>query len=93
MKNSIKNNEGLKIPIVDTEICKNCKACIDICPNSAISSARKDTCSKCMRYCLVYEVPCKPEKIVFDYEYCDSCGQCIDVCPEKAIRWFTVKNN
>lgn len=93
MKNNCSKEGKLKIPIVDPEICTLCKNCINACPENAIKTARKDTCSRCMRYCLVYEVPCKPEKVVFEYEYCNNCGKCIDSCPVKAISWFNIKNN
>jgi Pyruvate/2-oxoacid:ferredoxin oxidoreductase delta subunit len=83
----------LRVPVVDPEICKNCKKCINICPSNAVKTVRKNTCSRCVRYCLIMEVPCKPKKIVFEYDHCNSCGLCVDICPENAIYWFTPKDS
>jgi Pyruvate/2-oxoacid:ferredoxin oxidoreductase delta subunit len=91
MSSSDKSKGKLKVPVVDTEICKNCKKCINACPNNAIKTVRKDTCSRCLRYCFIMKVPCKPEKVIFEYKNCDSCGLCVDICPENAIYWFKLR--
>lgn len=37
------------------------------------------------------EVPCQPEKLIFDHEKCNECGQCIKACSRQALHWHEEK--
>lgn len=76
-----------KYPIIDNDRCILCKKCIKVCPEGAISTTWKSSCSKCVKYCSVMDVPCKPHVIVIDYQKCNSCGRCIAICPNDAIEY------
>jgi Pyruvate/2-oxoacid:ferredoxin oxidoreductase delta subunit len=91
IEKSEKSKSELKLPVIDSLICKNCKKCIEVCPNNAIKAVWKNSCAKCVKYCLTMRVPCNPEKIIFDYEHCDNCGICIETCTENAIYWYSLE--
>ena len=74
-----------KYPFNDINKCTGCGKCVTICPRNAISISFNTVCAKCIKYCIEFPVPCKPEHITFNYNLCTSCGLCVDNCPSKAI--------
>lgn len=76
-----------QVPVVDSNKCTRCNACIKVCPVDAASIVLNSVCAKCIKYCIVLPVPCHPEYITFDYEKCTSCGKCIQSCQYAAITW------
>lgn len=87
-----KKISNIKLPVIDFLKCKKCNKCIEACPNNAIIEPLNTSCSKCIKYCILMEVPCSPKNLIFDYELCDTCGLCIKACPDKAIYWYLPKN-
>lgn len=75
----------MRRPTIDAAKCVDCKACIDGCPNHAIEEAFDYCCAKCVKYCLVMEVPCQPLRVAIRDERCDGCGVCVSVCSYGAI--------
>ena len=80
-----------ELPVIDIAKCINCENCILICPANAISKNSGYSCSKCIKYCLSFDVPCNPDHYIFCYEKCDSCGLCISACSAEAIGWHQIK--
>jgi Fe-S-cluster-containing hydrogenase component 2 len=76
-----------KVPVVNLIKCMKCHTCIEVCPQNVISEALNTCCAKCIKYCIVFPVPCHPGYLIFDYDACDSCGICIDQCPYGAMEW------
>ncbi len=76
-----------KFPVLILSRCIQCYECIVICPADAITIPTDAACSKCIKYCITLDVPCHPEKLVFDYDRCDECGRCISTCPCQALKW------
>lgn len=62
--------------IIDTDRCKGCNFCIDVCPRHLIKAAIR---LNQKGYCVV-----KIEKP----EECTGCQQCALICPEGAIEIF-----
>ena len=79
-------------PIINADKCVKCKLCIEVCPTNAIHIPAKSSCAKCVKYCVTMQVPCAPEKLIFDYDQCTACGNCLPACPEQAIYWFFPEN-
>ena len=79
------------LPVIDNVLCNKCNKCIEACPYNVISEKDNFSCSKCIKYCLIMDVPCTPDSYFFNYNLCDSCGLCVEKCPNKAISWFTAK--
>ena len=74
-----------QIPVVDQTKCMKCHTCIQACPQNAISEASNTCCAKCIKYCIVFPVPCHPDHLIFDYSLCDSCTLCVSVCRYDAL--------
>ncbi|MBP7076570.1 MAG: 4Fe-4S binding protein [Bacteroidales bacterium] len=75
---------------IDNWKCVMCGKCVQVCPKNAIGKIQNQNCSKCIKYCISYEVPCNPYKYVICQEKCDLCLKCISVCNEKAINWVMI---
>ncbi len=79
---------GRKIPAIDFSKCRICMRCLQVCPHKAIIERLDSPCSRCIKYCVSFDVPCVPAAFVINHELCDSCGLCIKECPEGAISWI-----
>jgi ferredoxin len=75
------------IPKIDASKCVKCWKCVKVCPNNAIEKIQNASCSKCIKYCMFYDVTCDNINCVINYGKCDACGKCISVCEEAAISW------
>lgn len=73
------------IPKVYHEKCTSCSDCINACEKHAISFTTNFYCSRCIRYCMTLDVPCKKEHIIIDPELCNSCGECVTFCKNNAL--------
>ena len=78
-----------RIPDIDTSKCTRCNSCIQVCSRGSISAVLNTACAKCIKYCIAFTVPCRPEYLAFDYKLCNSCGLCISACPNDALYWST----
>jgi Pyruvate/2-oxoacid:ferredoxin oxidoreductase delta subunit len=72
-------------PVIDFSRCVKCEKCIAVCPHKVIHRENLMTCSKCIKYCITMDVPCKSNDYFFEYDLCDACGKCIEVCTHEAI--------
>lgn len=77
-----------KIPVIDITKCTVCNKCINICKEKVIMKTDNQSCAKCIKYCIMMKVPCKPDNYSFNYLLCTACGDCVSICPEQAIYWF-----
>jgi ferredoxin len=82
-----KNQLPMRLPVVDPSKCDGCDQCIKVCPHAAIYQPGEVTCSKCIKYCLTMEVPCRHDHVAFSYGACDSCGICVAACTRGALIW------
>ncbi|MDI6891028.1 MAG: NADH-ubiquinone oxidoreductase-F iron-sulfur binding region domain-containing protein [Thermodesulfovibrionales bacterium] len=88
---------GLGFLSIDTEICYQCKHCMDACPYEAIKEAEgggffidQMLCKKCKACYIVCPLGAieieAPPVFVIDKEICYLCGRCKDVCRVNAIK-------
>lgn len=75
-----------KFPVLNSALCTMCYVCVEVCPHKAIYDANQASCAKCVKYCMVSNVPCKVGHLIFCHDLCDSCGKCVEACPEGAIQ-------
>ncbi len=66
---------------INTERCKGCELCVDLCPQNVIRLSEKVN-SKGYHYAYMED----PEK-------CTACTNCAIVCPDGVISVFRIKNN
>jgi NADH:ubiquinone oxidoreductase subunit F (NADH-binding)/Fe-S-cluster-containing hydrogenase component 2/(2Fe-2S) ferredoxin len=82
---------------IDTEICYQCKRCIDACPYDAVKESEEggfyidqvpcQRCKACYMVCPLGAVEIKEQPIpVIDKEICYFCSRCKDVCRVNAIK-------
>jgi NAD-dependent dihydropyrimidine dehydrogenase PreA subunit len=74
-------------PIIHEDTCTGCRKCLEACPTQAIQEPLNYCCSRCVKYCSVMDVPCRPESVVLCYHLCDGCGRCLEACPHGALHW------
>jgi Pyruvate/2-oxoacid:ferredoxin oxidoreductase delta subunit len=93
MKNQ--NEKEWLVPVIDFSKCVKCEECIAACPHHVIKRENLLSCSKCIKYCVFMDVPCKSNDYFFEYELCDSCGKCVEACKHGAIKMekFQIRNN
>jgi NADH:ubiquinone oxidoreductase subunit F (NADH-binding)/NAD-dependent dihydropyrimidine dehydrogenase PreA subunit/(2Fe-2S) ferredoxin len=88
---------GLGLLSINTDICYQCKRCMDTCPFEAIKEAADGTfyidqvlcqkCKACYFTCPLGSIEIKEQPIVtIDKEICYLCGRCKDVCRANAIK-------
>lgn len=86
MKTNFNDIKANLIPVINFSKCVKCEECIKACPHGVISRESLNTCSKCIKYCVSFDVPCKENEYSFKYQLCDSCGKCIEACKHQAIK-------
>lgn len=91
----MKLSKEQRIPVINSEKCVVCDLCVEICPVDAIVKDSVTICSRCIKYCISMEVPCKPVCYVIYGDICTSCGLCISECKNNAISWdnSAIKDN
>jgi NADH-quinone oxidoreductase subunit F/NADP-reducing hydrogenase subunit HndC len=88
---------GLGLFSIDTEICYQCKRCIDACPYDAIKGGKEweffidqTLCQRCKACYDVCPLSCvkfeKPPVFRIDKEICYLCRRCKEVCRVNAIK-------
>ncbi|MGC4120690.1 MAG: 4Fe-4S binding protein [Myxococcales bacterium] len=77
----------IRLPIVDLARCNGCGDCAAACPTGAVQAPQGGACSRCVKYCVSFEVPCSREVRPFRYALCDACGKCVKACASRAIVW------
>lgn len=61
---------------LDTEACKGCNLCIDVCPNDLFQAATPQTPPNAQGFLPVHmRWP----------EYCINCLRCVEICPDDAF--------
>jgi NADH-quinone oxidoreductase subunit F/NADP-reducing hydrogenase subunit HndC len=88
---------GLGFLSINTDICYQCKRCMDTCPFEAIKETQDglfyidqvycQRCKACYYVCPLGSIELKePPVYVVDKEICYLCGRCKDVCRVNAIK-------
>jgi NADH:ubiquinone oxidoreductase subunit F (NADH-binding)/Fe-S-cluster-containing hydrogenase component 2/(2Fe-2S) ferredoxin len=88
---------GLGLLSINTEICYQCKRCMDACPYDAIKETDDgrffidqvlcQKCKACYIVCPLGSIEIKEQPlVVIDKEICYLCGRCKDVCRVNAIK-------
>jgi NADH:ubiquinone oxidoreductase subunit F (NADH-binding)/Fe-S-cluster-containing hydrogenase component 2/(2Fe-2S) ferredoxin len=88
---------GLGLLSINTEICYQCKRCMDACPYDAIKETDDgrffidqvlcQKCKACYFVCPLGSIEIKEQPLVsIDKEICYLCGRCKDVCRVNAIK-------
>lgn len=72
-------------PTIAEDRCNGCGTCIMHCPTGALVQPEHLGCDKCVKYCMVMEVPCRKVNVVVVSGRCDGCGICVEICPCEAI--------
>jgi NADH:ubiquinone oxidoreductase subunit F (NADH-binding)/NAD-dependent dihydropyrimidine dehydrogenase PreA subunit/(2Fe-2S) ferredoxin len=88
---------GLGLLSINTDICYQCKRCMDTCPFEAIKETQDgrfyidqvycQRCKSCYYVCPLGGIEVKePPVYIIDKEICYLCGRCKDVCRANAIK-------
>ncbi|MEW6417950.1 MAG: NADH-quinone oxidoreductase subunit NuoF [Nitrospirota bacterium] len=88
---------GLGFLSINTDICYQCKRCMDTCPFEAIKETQDgrfyidqvycQRCKACYYICPLGSIEVKePPVYIIDKEICYLCGRCKDVCRVNAIK-------
>ncbi len=89
--------QGLGIVSLNSDVCYQCKRCMDICPYEAIRESEEGVfyvdqvlcqrCKACFAVCPLGAIEIKePPVLVIDKETCYFCGNCKNVCRVNAIK-------
>jgi NADH:ubiquinone oxidoreductase subunit F (NADH-binding)/(2Fe-2S) ferredoxin len=89
--------QGLGQISLNTDICYQCKRCMDICPYEAIRESEEglfyidqvfcQRCKACFSVCPLGAIEIKEQPVLFiDKELCYFCRNCINICRVDAIK-------
>jgi NADH:ubiquinone oxidoreductase subunit F (NADH-binding)/NAD-dependent dihydropyrimidine dehydrogenase PreA subunit/(2Fe-2S) ferredoxin len=89
--------QGLGMVSLNSDVCYQCKRCMDICPYEAIKESEEgifyvdqvlcQRCKACFSVCPLGAIEIKePPVLVIDKETCYFCGNCKNVCRVNAIK-------
>ena len=89
--------QGLGMVSLNSDVCYQCKRCMDICPYEAIRESEEGVfyvdqvlcqrCKACFSVCPLGAIEIKePPLLVIDKETCYFCGNCKNVCRVNAIK-------
>lgn len=89
--------QGLGQVSLNTDICYQCKRCMDICPYEAIRESEEglfyidqvfcQRCKACFTVCPLGAIEIKEQPVLFiDKELCYFCRNCINICRVDAIK-------